>query len=269
MSPPRLTLAFLGDPDSVHTRRWLGFFAERGHAVHLFVSAGEPRTPGLPEAIQLEAYPGYGRHLRPRGGLAATRSLRRRLRDLRPDVLHAHYVTRYGWLGRLSGYHPFVVTAWGSDVFRIGSASPVARWLTRHALTSADLVTVVSDELGRAAVATGARPAVVRRVQFGVDGSRFLPGPAPAALRDRLGLEGCRVVFAPRAIRPVYRQATVVEALPTLPPDVVVVMSALRSDPATLDDLLRLAEHLGVADRLRLVEAMPHPEMADYYRLAD
>ena len=41
-------------------------------------------------------------------------TLRRWLRAIQPDVLHAHQVTGAGWLGAGAGYHPFLVTSWGS-----------------------------------------------------------------------------------------------------------------------------------------------------------
>ena len=33
-----------------------------------------------------------------------------------PDVFHAHFLVEHGFYGALAGFHPYVVTAWGSDV---------------------------------------------------------------------------------------------------------------------------------------------------------
>lgn len=268
MTERSLTLAFLADPGSVHSRRWIGAFARRGHRVHIFVPRGADAS-GLPAGVEIEPYVDYGRRLRPAGALRAAVSLRRRLAMVDPDVVHAHYVTRFGWIARIADRHPIVVTAWGSDVLRASAMSPLARWMTRRTLASADLVTVVSDELGRAAVAAGAHADRVRRVQFGVDGSRFTPGPADEGLRERLGVVGRRVVLSPRWIRPIYRQETVVEAMAALPDDVVVLMTGAGADPATLRGLLGTAARLGVAERLRVLDGIEHTAMPDLYRLAD
>lgn len=269
MTERRLTLAFVADPESVHVRRWLGAFVQRGHRIHLFMPRTAVPTPGMAEGVQLQPYEDYGRRLRPLGALRATASLRTRLRMVRPDVVHAHYVTRYGWLARMADVQPLVVTAWGSDVFRTGEMSPYARWLTRSALSNAKLVTVVGEALGAAAVAAGARPDRVRVVQFGVDAARFAPGPAPDALRARLGLGGRRLVFAPRWIRPVYRQDVVVAALEALPADAVLLMTTRNGDPELVGRLRAAAERSGVSERLRLVDAIDHAEMPDLFRLAD
>ena len=46
----------------------------------------------------------------------ARAGLRRVVREIAPDVLHAHYVVEHGFYGLVAGFHPYVVTAWGSDV---------------------------------------------------------------------------------------------------------------------------------------------------------
>jgi glycosyltransferase involved in cell wall biosynthesis len=106
-------------------------------------------------------------------------------------------------------------------------------------------------------------------IQFGVDLRRFAPGPDPGALRARLGLQGKRVVFSPRAITPLYRQGVVVEALAQLPSDVVVLMSRSAAQADELEAIEGKARDLGLADRLVMVPAIAHSDMPDFYRLAN
>ena len=270
MAEDPLTIAFLGDANSIHLRRWVAWFARAGHRVHLLVPDLATVAPGLDESIGLHAFEPYTRaRLRPVGAWRAARSLRRVLAEIRPDVLHAHYLTVHGWHARLSGFHPSAVTAWGSDVFITARATARGRLYGRLTLRSADLVTGDSRELVRAAVRAGARPDRTRLVQFGVDTARFSPGEAPDSLRRRLRVDGRRVVFSPRMIAPNYRQVVIVEALAALPEDVVAVFTEFQARPAERDLVLRTADRLGVADRLRLVPAIDHDEMPDFYRLAD
>lgn len=265
-----LTLAFLGDADSIHVRRWVTWFARRGHGVHLLVADPAAVAPGLDPSITMHAFEPYTRaSLRPIGAIRAARSLRRVLGAIRPDLLHAHYLTVHGWHARLAGFHPYVVTTWGTDVFVTARETLRGRLYARLSLGAADLVTGDSADLVRAAIRAGARPDRARLVQFGVETDRFTPGDPSPGLRARLGLEGRRVLFSPRMIAPNYRQTVVVEALAGLPSDVVAVLTEMYARPAEREAVLAVADQLGVTDRLRLLDGIEHGEMPDLYRLAD
>jgi glycosyltransferase involved in cell wall biosynthesis len=265
-----LSLAFLGDPNSVHVRRWLGCFSDRGHRITMLVPDGQVIVPGLLPAISVERFVPFSRQReRLLGGLESRRALSRLLRRVDPDVLHAHYVTGNAWHAWISGFHPYVVTVWGSDILATDHRGPRGRFYARAALRAADIVTGGSEHLVRAAIAAGARPERTQYIHFGVDTERFSPGPDPAALRARLGLGRCRVLLSSRIIAPVYRQNVVVRALAHLPSDVVALMSSYHADPNEVASIQELAGQLGVADRLRIVDPLDDSEMPELYRLAD
>lgn len=265
-----LRLAFLGDANSVHVREWLGFFAGRGHEVALLLPEDLEVEAGLPAGIDIERFvPFNRRRSRLLGVLDARRSLRRALERLDPHVLDAQYLTVNGWHAWMSGFHPYSVSVWGSDVLvtpRSSRAGVVYAW---PALRSADMVVGGSKAVVDAAVSLGARRERTFAIPYGIDRSSFCPGADPSELRQRLGLKGRRVVFSPRAMRPLYRHGVVVEALATLPDDVVALMSSYLAEPSELEAVRRRAADLGVADRLVVVPSIGHAEMPDYYRLAD
>lgn len=259
MESTPLRLAYLADPNSVHTRRWIGFFADRGHEVHLLVGIDDEVRPGLHDRVVLHRYRRFGRRrVSFLSSLQGRASLRELLARLRPDVLHAHYLSRYGWQARLSGFHPYVVTPWGSDLFVTPRRSLRARLWARWTLHGADLVTVVSSQMEAAAVALGARPGRIRRIQFGVDTARFLPGPAAKA-------DG-RFLFSPRSLRPLYRHETVLEAWAALPADVRLVMSGRHADPAYRSSLEARATDLGLSNRLSILDEIDDEAMLALYR---
>ena len=265
-----LSLAFLGDPNSVHTRRWLAFFAQRGHSVHLFVPTDEEIGPGLDPRIDVSVFPAYrGRRLPVVGPLQARHALRTLLRSTQPDVLHAHYLTRYGWWARASGFRPYVITPWGSDVLIVVQSNWRRRLWGWLALAGADLVTVHAAHVARAAMEAGAKPSRMRTVHFGVDTAAFAPGAARQDLRRRLRLNGRRVIFSARRVAPLYLHETVIDALVRLPDDVVVLMGKRNADPSYLRVLEERIARSGVADRVRMVDEIADDEMADLYRLAD
>jgi glycosyltransferase involved in cell wall biosynthesis len=265
-----LTLAYLGDPNSIHTRRWVSFFAHRGHSTHLLVPSLDEVEPGLDRRIELHPFvPYYRRQPHLLGAVEARRSLAQTLALIGPDLLHAHYLTVHGWHARLSGFRPYLVTVWGSDVYVTPPATLRGRLWARLTLRSAAVVTADSRDLASATVQAGARRERTHVVQFGVDSSRFAPGPYPEGLARELGLWGRRVIFVPRIIAPVYRTITAVEALARLADDVTLVLSSMAARPEYLGQVQRRIEDLGVGNRTLIVPMFEHPRMADLYRLAD
>ena len=271
MSDDRLSLAFLGDPNSIHVRRWVSFFAERGHAVTLIVRAGVQVEPGLTPSIRLECFRGFDAlsASAPLALLRSARSVRRAVARVQPDIVNAHFLTVHGWLAWLSGFHPYAVTLWGSDIYVGPRRWRAVRILARLSLRSADLVMGDSEDLLLAAQKLSAPRDRTELIGWGVDTTRFSGGEAPAELRSRLGLEGRRVVFSPRAINPLYRQNVVLGALAQLPADVAVVMSRYNADAPEVEAIERQAASLGLSDRLVIVDGIAHAEMPDFLRLAD
>jgi L-malate glycosyltransferase len=250
----RLRLAFVGDPNSVHTRRWLAFFALRGHDVHLLDGFGAEVRVGLPDGIELHRYSAFGRGIRFLSLLQTRHELGRLLRRLRPDVLHAHSLSRYGWQARLSGFHPFVISPWGSDLYVTPLRSRRARLWARITLRSADLVTVVSEQMRSTVLAAGARPDRIETIQFGVDTARFRPGPVADEVVARLGVAGRRIIFSPRAARPLYRHETILAAVAGLADDVRLVMTGRNADAAYLAGLIAIAQQTGIAGRMIVID---------------
>jgi glycosyltransferase involved in cell wall biosynthesis len=267
----RLKLALLGDPNSIHLRRWAAFFAERGHAVTLLVADGLKVDPGLSASIARESFSRFN----PRSVLAPVSffrswlSVRKAVARVRPDVLNAHFLTIHGWHAWMSDFHPYAVTLWGSDIYVGPRKWRAVRFMARLTLRAADLVMADSEDLRRGAEALGSRPDRTELIGWGVDLTRFSGAPAPAELRTRLGLDRRRVVFSPRAITPLYRQNVVLDALAKLPADVSVVMSRHNADPAEVEAIERQAASLGISDRVVFVPGIAHAEMPDFLRLAD
>jgi glycosyltransferase involved in cell wall biosynthesis len=233
-----LSIAILGDPGSVHVRRWVEFFAGRGHRITLLVPRGQAVEPAFPREVAIERYsPNTTWRVSQLGLIATGLSVRRAIRRIKPDLLHVHYLTVNGLRAWMTGFHPCVITVWGNDVLVDPPRSFRARVLARLSLRSADLVTGISRHVVDAAVRYVARPERCRVVHFGVDVDLFSPGSASPGLRESLGLAGRRVLFSPRIVEGLYRHDVVIDALAKLPEDVVLVMTRYA---ASVDELAAL-----------------------------
>ena len=162
-------LCLLGDASSVHLQRWAREMLARGWRVSVVTARPAP-IEGVADQIVLPPVARSGDWLL-RSGAA-----RRAVQALAPDIVHAHYVTSYGYLGARTGRRPLVMTAWGSDILLTPKQSVLMRWLTGWTLRQADLVSGDSvdliDELARY---RPRQPPLL--VHWGVDLARFAPVP--------------------------------------------------------------------------------------------
>lgn len=194
-----MRVLYVADAASVHTQRWAVAFRDLGAEV-----AVASFRPAEIEGVAVHRLPtaGLGRA----GYLLALPALRRIGRRFQPDVVHAQYLTSYGYVAAAAQLHPLVVTAWGSDVLVSPRESRLARYFVGRALRAADAVTTVAEHMNAAVIALGAPAERVQAVPFGVDTALFRP-PAEA----RAATPPLRIIST-RNFAPVYSVHTVVEA---------------------------------------------------------
>ena len=183
-----MKLCFLAGADSTHSVRWIRYFADKGHEVH-WISL-TPLTEGDVGNAKLYLIGRLPvRKLYPVSLLFCAIYVKRLIAKIKPDILHAHYAGINGVMGALSGFHPFVLTAWGSDVL-IAAKSRIKGPLVKFALGKADLVTCDADHMRDTMASLGVDATKINLIYFGVDTHKFRPGERNEELRDKLGILG-------------------------------------------------------------------------------
>ena len=272
MSDPPLCLAYLAEPNAMAAREWMACLARTGHAVTLIARSETPIAPGMDDHIEIvRMRPIHGRIGGRLTALDARAALSAVLRKIHPDVLHVHDLTTgFHWTAWVSGFHPYVLTPWGSDLYSVLPASTSGRLFGRLALRDADLVTVNSQDLRRAAIQAGARPDRTETVQFGVDPDVYRPRPTDEAeVRAELALGDRRIVFSPRRLWPVYDHLAIVDAVAGLPDDVALVMTSWTASPDYLDAVTTRIHDLGITHRVRIVPGISRERMPAFYAAAN
>lgn len=164
-----MRIAMLAAGNAIHTVRWVNALAERGLDVHLF--SLHEFSAGISSQVQTVRLPIPP----PAGYFANSWFLNRHLRRLRPDLLHSHYASGYGTLGRLARHRPKLLSVWGSDVYSFPDESRLHRKLLAANLRSADQVCSTSHAMAQQAqrICPEIRDIVI--TPFGVDVRRFAP----------------------------------------------------------------------------------------------
>lgn len=215
------------------------------------------------------------------------------------DVVHSHYWLsgQVGWLAAERWDVPLVHTM--HTMAKVKNAAlgpgeqpePAGRVIGEEQVVAAAdaLVASTAEEAADLVDLYDADPAAVHVVAPGVDLATFCPAPGEAgplaevgprsaarrAARRAVGLAADEpvVVFAGR-VQPLKAPDVLVEMLAelrrqgrTVPR--LVVVGGPSGDPGAVTALAAHAAAAGVADRVRLVPALPQPELAAWFRAAD
>jgi glycosyltransferase involved in cell wall biosynthesis len=262
-------LCYVANPNSIHVRRWVRYFSTRGHEVHLIST--RPVQSSVPPGVILHPVSALPTPML--RNLALGYAVRKQVRAIRPDLLHAHQISPDGWQAAMAGFHPLLLTAWGSDLLLAPHRAWRYRLFIRWALARADYVTCVSENLAQAARALGADPSRLELAPWGVETEVFCPGPSSDALRAKLGLGQGPVVLSIRALRSLYHPLDFAQAIPGVleqVPDTQFIIRSHLYDPELLSQVQAIIDEHNIAGKVRFVgDLADDPAIADLYRLAD
>lgn len=179
-----MRVCYLADAPYIHTVRWVRHFAALGWETHV-VSF----RPAEIQGSRVHYVDGWERAGKLRY-LIHARRVRRLVREIDPDLLHALHLTSYGFLGAYCGVHPFIASVWGTDILQAPRLSPFHGFITRYALRHADHITATGVRLAEATVRYAPEGKPVTVVPYGVDLDAFRPQPKPDGLAPTIGSVG-------------------------------------------------------------------------------
>jgi glycosyltransferase involved in cell wall biosynthesis len=248
-------------------------FVARGHDVHMMPI---PPVAGNWEGVRWHHLPNS---VMPGKAKVIARLLqvRKLVRRLRPDVVHAHNAWGPGWYGASLGHHPFLIQAYGGDVLpeQYGGRPAIERVFTSWSCRSADRIIVTGRHMLDAAVQLGVSRERLMLLPRGVDLECYRPGLDTAGLRRRLGLADTDpVILSPRyqVDETLYNLDTVVEAFVAIRkrfPRAVCLQLYEAGRESGRARLESLAAERGIAEGYRLIPAVDNASMPLFYNLAD
>jgi glycosyltransferase involved in cell wall biosynthesis len=230
-------LLYLADAPYIHTKRWVEHFAGLGHDCEVISF-----RPAAIEGARVTYVEGFERLGKLRYLLQAGR-VARLVRERGPDIVHALHLTSYGFLGALSGAHPLIISAWGTDILEAPRLTPFHDWLTRYTLRRADLITATGPHLAAATAKYAPAGAEIKVVPYGVDLDRFQPQPhhEPRPL----------VVGSVARLSPEKGVRFLIEAFALLSSDTNDVVLEVAGDGPERLRLENLVRQRGLTDRVR------------------
>lgn len=264
-----MRICYLANAKSIHTRRWVNYFASKGHQVHVITSwPGEGYAEGVQLHLLSSLLPQHWKGSGYINSLLWLVQIRRLIKRIEPDIIDAHYITVYGYLGALSGFHPLLLTAWGSDVLIVMRESLWLRILGKYALKKAEMVTCNSETVRQELIKFGVNPAKVRIIYQGIDTQKFSP-QRNKEFKDRLGWQGRPVVISIRNLKPVCNVEMLIRAIPLVLEYSPQASFIIAGDGEQREYLKNLAGSLGCSENIRFVGQIAHDELPQYLASSD
>ena len=264
-------ILYIADSTSIHTRRWIDYFAGRGHEIFL-ITIGKKRhiIPNIRHVANFEQF-----YYNSPMFLVYLLKTRRLIRSIDPDLLHAHFAHQYGWLGALAGFHPFLLTVWGTDILKLPGQSRgrVGKWLTGYTLKTADAVTATSTHALRESIRLGADQKKAEMIFWGVDTTLFRPDLDFRKLRAELDIpENAPVILSNRSYAPLYNNDIVIEAMTGVLarfPEAILILQNAGGMTNGEAELRQLAKRLKVFRSIRFLPQFSHTDLPPLYALSD
>lgn len=275
MDKKRITILFLADAFSIHTLKWVSFFARQGHKVCL-VSYSEPVGNNdllkdidlriLKRKFRIKVWP-FNTLLNLPGDL---REIKKIIKEIKPDILHAHYLTSYGHLAVLSGFKPFIATAWGSDVLIAPRESLKAKMVVKKVLKSADLITTDAGHMKEAMIKLGADGNKIKIVNFGIDTKRFCPGEKSEAVILKFGFSrNYPIILSLRSLEPLYDIESIIKAMIVVLKTIPEARLIIARKDSLYEALNNMVKELNLSGSVKFAGWISKEELPDYLRTAD
>lgn len=142
-----MKIFLLADGNSAHTSEWVLSLLEEG--VELFLFSLNEIGVELKEYEAKDKLKIYGVGYTSKASksifskLAYLRlipDIKREIKKFKPDIVHSHYISSYGLLAFLSGFRPYVLSVWGSDIMSFPNRSVLHKKVIQLVLNNSSKV---------------------------------------------------------------------------------------------------------------------------------
>lgn len=196
-----MKVLFLAEPSSAHTIKWANELINQGIKLHIFglgnynASQYDQRitihSMALPDDIVTQDNGAFAKLIY----IKAIPLVKKLINEIKPDILHAHYATSYGMLAAFSGFHPSVLSVWGSDIFAFVKKSFLHKWLVTRNMKKADHLCSTSNFMAQEIKQYVDKPVTV--IPFGIKPELF-------PVRKTYTNEGTITIGTVKKLEPLY-----------------------------------------------------------------
>jgi len=269
---------------TTHDYRFLTALAKTNHRVFYLRLEGGGQVledrPLPPEIAQVE-WAGGHQPAKLRDGVHLFDDLRRVIRQVKPDLIHAGPVQRSAFLVALAGFHPLVSVSWGYDLLHDAQINPFWHWATRYTLHHSDAFVGDCDTIRKLAVSYGMPDERIVTFPWGIDLAHFnlptqtcidrslIDEPSPASIGFRSMNVPTFNLLSTRSWEPIYGIDVIARAFVIAArkrPQLRLTLLANGSQLVPIRQILLIGD---VYDQVLFPGQVSYSDLPSYYRNAD
>ena len=264
-----MRILLLSDTYSEHTEKWALGLASNGIEVGLFSFnkasyAWYQNTPNITVLYEPISEITSDKISSKLLYLKYVSLLKKSIAKFMPDVVHAHYATSYGLIGALSGFHPFVISAWGTDVMKFPQKNFVFKSILKYNLNKADAICATSHT-----IKDYLKPVTSKNIHvipFGVNIEEFSKKEVKSLFSDESFVIGCI-----KALEDLYNIDVLIKAFAVLKSkfpskSLKLLIIGVGSQEA---ELKKMVSDLKLAEDVTFTGRIAFSEVSHYFNMLD
>jgi len=259
---------------NTHDHRFLASLAGAGLDVFylpLESAARRQESRPLPAGVKQIEWRGGTRLARPARWVdypMLIQDLKRVIREVKPDLIHAGPVHRSAFVAAAAGFHPLLTMSWAADLLYEAEASRWIHRLASYTLKHTDILAGDCRAVEDKAAEYGFPRERVALFPWGIDLQKFKPGRNDA-LRQQLGWQNEFVVLSLRSWEPVYGVDIALRAFALAARQVPQLRLLLLGGGSQAEKVHQLIHEQHLEERVKLPGQVGQEQLPDYYHASD
>lgn len=217
----------------------------------------------MPEGVQIIPWNGGTREVKVKDGPRLFFDLRKVIKAINPDLVHAGPIQRCAFLVALAGFKPLVSMSWGYDLLRDADRNKLWRWVSKFTLRRSAIMVGDCNTIREKALELGMAEERIVTFPWGVDLKKFIPGKYPPGRGDQFTL------LSTRSWEPIYGVDVLAKAFVKAAKQYKDLKLILLGNGSQANQLR------GIFNRGRVIEQVVFPgqvsqdDLPRYYNMAD
>lgn len=194
--------------------------------------------------------------------LKVVKKVKKIISEFKPDIVHSHYATSYGFLGALTKFHPFILSFWGSDVYLFPKKSFLHRKLLNYNIGKTDVILSTSKSMANEIKKYTSRN--IEITPFGIDLNKLNP-------EKKYILGNSLIIGTIKNLDHIYGIDILLQAFSLLVKnndDIDVKLVIIGGGPEE-KKLKKLAIELAIQNKVNFIGPIPFEMIPDYHKSID